>query len=127
MKIYDFYGVYDCKNEEDLLKFLSIRSKNLSNEYELRNNLDFPYMTIMVKEDLACVHFFKDENDCGSFAYISENKFDIDGFTTFNIGSEDAETIVSNKMVIPIEKAYIIAKDFFQTNRKSEKINWFEL
>ncbi len=105
MKVYDFYGEYNCNNEEELLKILKIRSKNMSNEFELRNEAEYPFMTIMVKDDFACVHFFKDVNDAGSYAFSIANEQIKDGYITFNIGSEEAETEISNTMIVSVEQS----------------------
>lgn len=127
MKIYDFYGEYNCNSEDELLKILKIRSRNMSNEFELRNEAEYPFVTILVKDNLACVHFFKNENDAGRYAFSMTNEQVKEEYITFNIGSEDAETEISNRMVISVEQSYIVAKAFFNTNEMSNEVEWFEL
>ena len=127
MKVYDFYGEYNCKSEDELLKALKVRSKNSSNEFELRNDAEYPFMTILIKEDYACVHYFKDEQDVGRYAFSRDSVQIEDEYITFNMGSEDMETEVSNKMVISVEKAYTVAKDFFNTSQMSSDVEWYQL
>ena len=69
MIVYEFNGKKECNNLIELQEVLKHRSKGNSNEFELRTELEYPFLTILIKEELACVHYFKDENDCGHYAY----------------------------------------------------------
>ena len=73
----------------------------------------------MIKEELACVHYFKDENDCGHYAYTDNNGLE-EEYVIFNIGSENAESEISKDLVIA-------AIDFFETCEMSKRMKWFEL
>lgn len=64
MIVYEFNGKKECNNLIELQEVLKHRSKGNSNEFELRTELEYPFLTILIKEELACVHYFKDENDC---------------------------------------------------------------
>jgi len=92
----------------------------------LRTELEYPFLTILIKEELACVHYFKDENDCGHYAYTHNNGLE-EEYVIFNIGSENAESEISKELVIPVEQAYIAAIDFFETCEMSKRMKWFEL
>ena len=127
MKIYDFLGQHICDNEEELLQILSTRAKNKSNDFELRHEELYPYVAILVNGDKACVHYFRNENDCGHYAYVEENGLSIDGFTTFHIGSEESETQVSNQLVISVGQAYIAAKAFLRTSKMAPELFWYAL
>ena len=126
MIIYEFTGKTECHNSNELREVLKHRSKNNSNEFELRLDLEYPFLTILVKDEYACVHYFKDANDCGHFAYIGDNGLE-DEYVIFNMGSEDFQTEISKDLVIPIEQAYIAALDFFYTNEMSKMMQWLEL
>ena len=67
MIVYEFNGKKECNNLIELQEVLKHRSKGNSNEFELRTELEYPFLTILIKEELACVHYFKDENDCGHY------------------------------------------------------------
>ena len=114
MIVYEFNGKKECNNLIELQEVLKHRSKGNSNEFEL------------IKEELACVHYFKDENDCGHYAYTHNNGLE-EEYVIFNIGSENAESVISKELVIPVEQAYIAAIDFFETCEMSKRMKWFEL
>lgn len=76
MKVFHFGGQTDCENLEELSNILSSRYQNNSNEFELRGSGEYPFMTILVKDELACVHFFENEDDCGHYAYTNEAVLD---------------------------------------------------
>lgn len=126
MIVYEFNGKKECNNLIELQEVLKHRSKGNSNEFELRTELEYPFLTILIKEELACVHYFKDENDCGHYAYTDNNGLE-EEYVVFNIGSENAETEISKDLVIPVERAYIAAIDFFKTCEMSKKMKWFDL
>lgn len=113
MIVYEFNGKKECNNLIELQEVLKHRSKGNSNEFELRTELEYPFLTILIKEELACVHYFKDENDCGHYAYTDNNGLE-EEYVIFNIGSENAESEISKELVIPVEQAYIVAIDFLK-------------
>jgi hypothetical protein len=127
MKVYHFDDVTDCESLEALNNTLMIRHENGSNEFELHGSGEYPFMTIIVKNELACVHFFENEDDCGHYAYCDEKLLEEDGYTTFYIGSATSETEVSNELVIPFSLALMAAQDFFLFLKMTENLKWFEL
>ena len=126
MIIYSFNGKKECNNKSELLDALKQRSEGNSNDFELRTEHEYPFLSILVKGDLACVHFFENESVCGHFAYTHDNELKED-FIVFNMGYEEFETEISKDLVIPVEQAYIIAEDFYEKKEMSNKVNWFEL
>ena len=126
MIVYEFNGKKECNNLIELQEVLKHRSKGNSNEFELRTELEYPFLTILIKEELACVHYFKDENDCGHYAYTHNNGLE-EEYVIFNIGSENAESEISKELVITVATAYIAAIDVFETCEMSKRMKWFEL
>lgn len=126
MVVYEFNGKIECNNLMELQEALRHRSKKNSNEFELRTESGYPFLTILIKEEFACVHYFKDENDCGHYAY-TENNGVKEEYIIFNIGSENSEIEISKDLVISVEQAYVAAIDFFNTCEMSKKMKWFEL
>ena len=57
MVVYSFNGKKECNNINELLNALKQRTKGNSNEFELRTDQEYPFLTILVKNELACVHF----------------------------------------------------------------------
>ena len=112
MIVYEFNGKKECNNLIELQEVLKHRSKGNSNEFELRTELEYPFLTILIKEELACVHYFKDENDCGHYAYTDNNGLE-EEYVIFNIGSENAESEISKELVIPVEQALYCSNRFF--------------
>ena len=127
MRVFHFGGETECLNLEALNDVLMKRHENDSNEFELYGDENYPFMTVLVCEDLACVHYFRDEDDCGHYAYCDENKLDEDGYTIFYMGSATSETEISNKLVIPFSLALVAAQEFYLSRKMSEKLNWFEV
>lgn len=126
MTVYEFNGKTKCNNPSELQEVLLHRSKNNSNEFELRTESEYPILTILIKEEFACVHYFENETDCGHYAYVDNNGIE-EEYIIFNIGDENSETEISKNLVIPVEQAYIAAGDFYNTKEKSTKLKWFEL
>ncbi|MCP4110788.1 MAG: hypothetical protein GY749_35550, partial [Desulfobacteraceae bacterium] len=127
MKTYHFGGSVKCSSFEELSNVLKIRYENNSNEYEFYGEEKFPFMTMLVKDELACIHVFQSEDDCGHYAYCKDDVLDEEGFTVFYMGSPTAETEVSNKLVIPFSLAIEIVRDFFKNFEMSKSAEWFEL
>ena len=75
MIVYEFNGKKECNNLIELQEVLKHRSKGNSNEFELRTELEYPFLTILIKEELACVHYFKDENDCARLEFEEIKKY----------------------------------------------------
>ncbi len=92
MRVFDFGGETECKTIEELNELLNKRYENNSNELELYGSENYPFMTILVVDKWACIHFFKDEDDCGHYAFCDENTLDKDGYTIFYTGSATVET-----------------------------------
>lgn len=126
MLVADFNGEKKCNTASELQEILKARSKAQSNEFELRTDSEYPYLTILVKNGYACVHFFDGTNECGYYAYSGGNGLTED-FVVFNMGSETAETEISKDMVVSAEQTREIAIDFFKTKKRSERVTWFEL
>ncbi|MGD9155142.1 MAG: hypothetical protein PVG90_06545 [Bacillota bacterium] len=127
MKVFHFGGELECESLKDLNCLLTSRYENDANEFELYGSEKYPFMTILVSNEWACVHFFESEDDCGRYAYCDEKAIKDDGYTTFYMGSPTSMTEISNKLVIPFSLALAIAQDFFLFLKISEKTKWFEL
>ncbi|HEX7715344.1 MAG TPA: Imm1 family immunity protein [Bacillota bacterium] len=125
MKVVYFDAETDCESIEALNRILASRDENGFNEFELYGSEKCPYLSILVNDNLACVHFFEFEDDCGHYAYCDKELLVEDGYTTFYIGS--TETEISNDLVIPFSLVQVAAQDFFLTSKMSEKLKWFEL
>lgn len=117
----------ECNSFEELMRILQIRYENDSNEFELYSDGPYPFMTILAKNELACVHIFQSDEDPGHYARCDDHVPDREGITVFNSGSPTAQTEVSNELVIPFGLALEVAKDFFENREMSGSVEWFEL
>lgn len=123
----DFKETTICKSWDALKEILYHKNDKNCNEFRIYNENEYPQLYILVNDDKACVHYFHTQDDCGSYAYCENftiNKRDV---TKFYIGSETEATEISNELVIPFSKIFIIAKDFFLSLNKSKNISWFDL
>ncbi len=125
MKVFYFGRETDCDSLKRLNCILMSRDENKLNQFELYGSERYPHLAILVHDNLACVHFFVSEDDCGHYAYCDENLLDENDSTTFSIGS--TKTQISNHLVIPFSLAQAVAGDFFLSLKMSEKVKWFEL
>ena len=125
MTVYEFNGKFECKNLCELNNVLSHRSSLNSNDFELRPDGEYPYLTILIKDKYACVHFYSDENDCGHVAFADKNN--TPEYVEFNLGSENNKTKISKDIVISLDQAYEIANCFFKEHKMSNKIQWLDL
>ena len=127
MDVYHFGGKVKCDSFDELKHVLQIKYENNSNEFELYAEDKYPFLTLLVKDRLACIHVFQSDEDCGHYAYCIDDKLAPEGITLFNMGSPTAETEISNKMVIPLSVAIEVVRDFFEKLEMSSSVEWFEL
>ncbi len=125
MIISDFYSEISCNSVVALEQILKKRYKDGSNEFNLESEEGYPKMSILINSIYACVHFFRNEEDCGSYAY-NENKITSQN-VFFHIGNENDETEISNNMVISSKQAINVAKYFFENMSMAKEVKWFEL
>jgi len=126
MDVYHFGGKIECNSAEELDRALMIRYENNSNEYELHNQT-YPMLSVLAKDQWACVHLFFSETDCGRYAYCDDTVLDKEGFMIFNSGSPISETEISNSLLIPLDLAIKLVRDFFKGSVMSTSAKWFEL
>lgn len=125
MKVFCLGAETDCESLEALNRILAIRNEKNCNEFEVYGSEKYPYLAILVNDNLACVHFFESEDNCGYYAYCDEKWLAENGYTIFYINATKTE--ISNDLVIPFSLAQVVAHDFFLTSKMSEKMKWFEL
>lgn len=116
-----------CKSWDALKEILYNKNDKNCNEFRIYNENEYPQLYILVNDDKACVHFFRTSNDCGSYAYCENFTINKQNVTKFYIGLGTETTEISNELVIPFSKIFIIAKDFFLSLDKSKNISWFDL
>ena len=127
MTVISFEGERQCNSLEELNEVLELRSERDNNDFILIPNEDYPNMEILIKGDWTYIYYFPEEDHAGFFAYMDNNGLDKDGDMEFNIGSFNSVIEISNEHVIPVEKAYEVAREYFASNELSKEVKWFEL
>ncbi len=115
-----------CESLEELKEALELRNDASANHFTLTSPLSNTSMTIAIKENLACVHFFDNEKNLMYYAFIEDNVLPEENYS-FLLNTQDGETRVSRDLVIPIIQAYVAAIDYYQTSEMSDRVSWFEL
>lgn len=127
MIIDDFERTHLCKSWSDLRKILCRRNDNGCNEFRIYNKNEYPQLYILVNDNKACVHFFYTQDDCGSYVCCDDIVINKQDVTKFYIGLGTEATEISNELVIPFSKIFIIVKDFYYYLSKSSNVSWFDL
>ena len=65
MIIDHFNGTTHCQNDAEIAALLAERDEQAENEFWLSHSGGFPCLVLSVSADLACLHYFADENDPG--------------------------------------------------------------
>lgn len=86
-------------------------------------------MIILINNQFACAMYYQNEYDCGHYAYINEHWINENDSTLFFMGTSQipTETIISNKLVIPVDIAWNIVKEFFINKKMLNSVKWFDL
>jgi hypothetical protein len=127
MKISHFGGIAKCKTIEAVNAVLNKRYGNNANDFWIsRDNSEYPILTLMVKDDCACVHYFPEDGNPGFVSIGSNVNLENDGATIFYVTDEE-EMSVANNLVIPIKLAMGAANEFFDSPEQPKCIKWFNL
>ncbi len=126
MTVEHFMGKALCTNYEELENVLKIRTEKGVNEFVISGEEYYPFIMMAVKDDYATITYF--EKDDTSFVSIGGNTdLGEDGISIFYTNTDEEEIEVENCSVIPFSKAVMVIKEFFETMRLPECIEWEEL
>lgn len=110
------------ENLADLQKALDF-SRNQS-EFSIWISLgdsQYPYINVLIKGDLAYVHYFEKEGHPG---YQSIGRSTEDGMITIN---EEDQMIVPMDTLVSVDKAAKAGQEFLKTHILPNAIEWLEL
>jgi hypothetical protein len=129
MKIQDISGtIFDVLTEADVERILLKRYGEDVNAFllyhEPRENL---WLSILVKDQLANLHYFPDEEHPGYASIGDLPSLPADGFTLFYMRSLKEEEYISNDAIVPFADALAAAKEFLVNTDLPPSIEWFEL
>ncbi|HXA70012.1 MAG TPA: hypothetical protein VNW24_06160 [Stellaceae bacterium] len=130
MEVEDLSGTHSVHSIAQLEQLLGVRFKDQENEFWLRaDKSDHPALSIMVKGDLAAIHYFPKEGHAGHVSIGGKMNLDAKKMTKFSIGSLDpgATIHVPNHLIVSFSEALEVAKEFFRSQELPRSIEWFEL
>ncbi|WP_083941147.1 Imm1 family immunity protein [Pseudoduganella violaceinigra] len=122
MKIVDGNGTaFSAISDVEIEAVFASRYENNANEFWISNDGDeFPYLVVLVKDDISCLQYFSDEDHAGFNSKGNESE---DGYSLFYINVTEEQDI-SNDMVVPVSKALIACKEFLATRTLPQAIEW---
>ncbi len=127
VRIQDFAAITNVNTISELEQLLQKRYCNDANSFWLSHNDESkPSMSLLVKGDIAYLHYFPSESHPG-FASSRNDENLIDGTTIFFLDSPDQEQEILNSSVVSFAQALKAATEFFYSKNLPKSINWSEL
>lgn len=127
MRIQDFFGEIEVETSGELHDALRRRSELNSNNFYLWHPPEkYPLLNILVKGDLAYIHFFDTEDSAGRHPHTTLD-MDLDGCTVFCHGHPGNTTEVWNGMVLPLSTVLEASEQFLEKAELPTCIEWEEL
>src|SRR5256885_6237474 len=127
MRIQDFSGVYDSRNDADIEAALAKRHGPNVNAFWLsHDNEKYPMILILAKAELASLHYFPKERHAGFSSVGGVKGLNAGGTTTFFMNSETEEHEVLNDSIVPFSTALTVAKEFSRSKELPTSAEWLE-
>ncbi len=112
-----FGGSAHVTSSDELSAVLSRRNEHGNNELWLFCAQEYPRMSVFVRGDVACVHYFPSEGHPG-FVVLGEGQVpdDLceDGSAVFYVGDGREKVWVTPDFVVPFAAALAAAQDFLR-------------
>lgn len=83
---------------------------------------EYPFLTLLVKEPYACVHYYLNQDGC-----VWQSYSDFDQEITFLTGHGDDEWTAPGDTIVSLEAALKCMEEFFDSMKRPECIQWQEL
>jgi hypothetical protein len=127
MRIQDYDSVCDVTSPADIASTLSRRHVGGTNSFWLSHGAElYPAINIMVKGDLAAVHYLPKDQEPGFVSVANVRGPRPDETSIFFIGPTE-KIWVRNDAVVPFSDALKVAQDFSISTTMPNCIQWFEL
>jgi len=97
------------------------------NHFWLFHEGKYPAMSILVKDDLASLHYFSKERVAGFRSVGHVPGLSNGGLTVFAMENPEQEERVPNEFVVPLSTALAAATDFLRSKERPSCVEWFEL
>ena len=127
--IHHFLGDSLCETTDDVLKALDQSVDGVNEFFIVHEHTMFPYLTVLINGSYAYVYCVPNEVDAGLVAFSegAETDLDPDGISIFYINTPSEEMEIYNDYVIPKSLAAEIVKEFAETGKMSDCVEWEEL
>lgn len=129
IKICHFLGKSICTTMDEVLTTLDQSVDGVNEFYIAQDHTLYPYLTVLINGSYAYVTCVPDEEAAGSQAFCDNVEMDLDpdGISIFYINTPTEEIEIYNDYVIPKSLAVQIVKEFVETGKMSNCIEWEEL
>lgn len=127
MVITDLEGNHEVKGFSDLEEILDRRDKNGFNSFWLSHGTrQYPTLCILVKNDLAALHFIPQEYVAGFRSQGNMGELN-SGETAFVISKLGEQIWVTNEAIVDFSMALNAVREFFLSEELPKAMQWFEL
>lgn len=128
MRIQGFANVCESHGDAHIEAALAKRHGTNVNAFWLsHNNEKYPMISILVKGELASLHYFPKERHPGFRSVGRAKDLKAGGTTTFFMNSETEEHEVLNDSIVPFSTALTVAKEFSRAKELPTSVEWLEL
>jgi hypothetical protein len=128
MIISNFGSNYKIENSSDIARIMSKRFDEGQSEVVLmHDDREHPFIIIALKDDLAVLHYFPDNESAGFSSIGGKLGLPPDGKTTFKTGGPHTDIKVRNDAIVTSSEALTAAKEFFRSKHLPKSIKWREL
>lgn len=127
MIIEHFEGKNECNSLDNIDDILTRRTHKGVNEFIIHGEQEFPYMVVLVNNNYAYLHFYKEDDDPGFRSIGGDTDLEKDGDSIFYTNTDNEEVSIENVSVVPFSNALMAVKQFFETRDMPKCIEWDEL
>ncbi|WP_277408695.1 Imm1 family immunity protein [Lacrimispora xylanisolvens] len=127
MIIEHFEGKNECNSLDNIEDILTQRTHKGVNEFIIHGEQEFPYMVVLVNNNYAYLHFYKEDDDPGFRSIGGDTDLENDGDSIFYTNTDNEEVSIENVSVVPFSNALTAVKQFFETRDMPKCIEWDEL
>ncbi len=118
-------GTTKVHSTDELGEILGRRFDETNEFWLAHDGAKHPSLAILVRGDVACLHYFPTEQHPGFLSQGYGEELDPSGSTAFAMGGEETE--IPNTAVVRIYEAVESAKEFLVSNALPRSTKWLEL
>ena len=127
MQAEHFGGRDILSNRDDVSRILSLRFAGHFNEIWLSRDAAYPCMSILIRDRVACVHYFPSAGHPGFAAQRGAEAATSAGSLEFRTNTPHEPIEVDGGLVVSMERATEAALLFMQDGRLPSNLSWLEL